>query len=200
LYFDPDGKEPLPANLRQFFDAFFMGDFSKIDIQTGFLGRKVTDIADADGLTFGNVIFLSPYGAQQYHKKSDSGIELIAEELAHTQQFQDLGMDSFLKIYIGSYFAGRASGESHDSSYNNILFEKTAKFMALEVMKFLDRYPKIRKKLDDGEMLNDKDINQIFKWKIDEGRRIRGENEEREDSGSNQHQHLWQPWNSQAFD
>src|ERR1700730_17345051 len=74
-YVDPTGLDPLPANLAQFFGAFFGADFSHVDVQTGLTARIVTGIAGgARGVTIGSTIYLSTDEREGYSARSTGAL------------------------------------------------------------------------------------------------------------------------------
>lgn len=63
-----------------------------------------------------------------YYRKSQSGVgpTLRRHEMAHIEQFRQLGLVGFLLIYIKEYIQGRLNGLDHWGAYYNISLEKEA--------------------------------------------------------------------------
>jgi hypothetical protein len=165
-YVDPDGKDPLPTPLRQFFDAFFQGDYSRADIQTGRVARAVAGAAGAAGVTVGRIVLLSQSGAEEYEQRTLEGISLVGHELAHTDQYRALGIRPFLTVYLAEYLANRIDGQEDYDAYLNITAEVLANLAQEAVMSFLERNPGVLKKLQQGKELDEKDLGRIAKWNL----------------------------------
>ncbi len=54
-------------------------------------------------------------------------LALLAHELAHVQQYRELGTWTFRWAYLREYLAGRLRRLGHDAAYRNISFERAAR-------------------------------------------------------------------------
>ena len=163
-FIDPDGLDPLPAGLLQFFNAVFKSNFGNVDIQTGRLARLVTKAADgADAVTLGPKIFLSADAAQEYEARTRDAIALIGHELMHVQQYRLMPEVhlNFFSLYFGNYLANRTSGQSANQAYQNITFEKQGFDAQRRIREFLERYGDIFRRLAEGEKLTPEEIKLV---------------------------------------
>ncbi len=85
-----------------------------------FVGGPVPPQAGA--ITLGNVICVR-------HKYAESEA-LMAHELVHVRQFNELGWARFLIRYVRSYLRGRLSGYGHMASYRRIPLEVEASWLS----------------------------------------------------------------------
>ncbi len=85
-----------------------------------FVGGPVPPQAAA--ITLGNVICV-----RQKYAGSDA---LMAHELVHVRQFNELGWARFLVRYVRSYLRGRLSGYGHMAAYRRIPLEVEASWLA----------------------------------------------------------------------
>lgn len=158
---DPDGLEPLPADLLLFFNNFFTHDFSQVDVQTGLTARFVTAAAGAEGVTLGSTIYLSPAAAVDYEQATPSGIALLGHELTHVLQYSYLGTDRFLQGYGQNYVSNRVSGQGDYQAYSNIILETIASRVGTAIEGFLNNNPKIADKIRKGEALNKEETDKV---------------------------------------
>jgi len=76
----------------------------------------------ADAITLGKTILVRKQAADH------SG--LMAHELVHVRQFQDLGALGFVIRYVGAYARFRLSGYSHMAAYRRIPLEIEASWLS----------------------------------------------------------------------
>lgn len=74
---------PLPVGLRNFMEARFNADFSRVRIHTGEQAARLSSQVSARAFTVGSHIY---FGRSQFQPESSDGRELIAHELTHTIQ------------------------------------------------------------------------------------------------------------------
>jgi RHS repeat-associated protein len=99
-YVDPNGLEPIPANQLAVLNSFFGQDFSQVNLNTGRSAAALTTLFGAWGVTFGNEVYLSSKAADQVMSGSYKGIEGLAHELVHVNQYAaSRGVLGFLNNY-----------------------------------------------------------------------------------------------------
>src|ERR1700730_5556606 len=161
-YVDPTGLDPLPANLAQFFGAFFGADFSHVDVQTGLIARMVTRIAgSAGGVTIASTISLNPRVAEGYTARNAGSLGLVGHELTHVLQYEVLGVNRFLQAYLQEYNYNRTQGQSDDQAYRNIIQEEVAYRVQGVLDGFLVNHQEIAEKLESGQSLNQEELNLV---------------------------------------
>jgi outer membrane protein OmpA-like peptidoglycan-associated protein len=82
------GGYPLPESVRGFFEPRFGYDFSHVRIHTGSRAGESAKAVNALAYTVGRDIV---FGAGQYSPETESGKKLIAHELTHVVQQNELG-------------------------------------------------------------------------------------------------------------
>ena len=172
-YVDPDGLRPLRANELQFFNAFFGADFSTVDVKGGVLGRAVTAVAGAGGVTLGEDVFLSADDSARFDGGTARGVALVGHELTHVLQYRHLGGQRFLDAYLQNYAFNRRSGQPHQEAYENIIQEDVAFKVGRVIRSFLAKNPDIASKLQAGQIFTDSDIALIssaLQQAVDEGK------------------------------
>ncbi len=80
-------------------------DFPDVKIYVHKGARLLTSMLAIDGITFGNSVFVHP----RYSKRKSNGHlyiskELLAHELAHVFQYQQVGKVAFLKKYMRDFW------------------------------------------------------------------------------------------------
>ena len=164
---DPDGQEPLPFALLQFYNNAFESDYSNADIQTGTVANWLADKANASAITLGNTIYMSAWASNQYENRSFWSLSLLGHELTHVDQNRPAGpaaavaFPSFTNWYLTQYLARRSAGLDHDQAYEGISFEKSASLAGNQVRDFLSSNPQIRKKLVNNSALTLHDLIKI---------------------------------------
>src|SRR5688572_30300310 len=173
-YIDPNGLEPLPAALLQFYSAVFKMDLSHVQIRTGMGATGVTRAAGAKGVTVGGEIFLAPPDAADYEQRTSVGIALVGHELLHVSQQHLLDscvgsaciqMPGFLTKYLTEYAGGRLRGQSHFEAYQGISFEQEAFRLERRIRNFLGssaaRNREILRKLQAGQELTPDELELV---------------------------------------
>jgi hypothetical protein len=74
----------------------------------------------------GRRIFLSCSAADEIARGTRRGRQILAHELAHVRQYEELGILRFLRIYAADYVRARAGGARHGTAYASIRFELEA--------------------------------------------------------------------------
>ena len=114
--------ESLPREVQQLLAPFFVGfDLRRIRIFEG-IPRYV--LATPIGYADRNNIYLAP---GYYRVDTAAGLALIAHEITHCRQYQQLGAWRFRAKYLAAYFKNRRSGMRHDQAYLQISFEIEAR-------------------------------------------------------------------------
>ena len=170
---DPDGLRPLRATELQFFNAFFGADFSTVDVKGGLLGRAVTAVAGAQGVTLGEDVFLSPDASRGFDQGIRRSVAVVGHELTHVLQYRHLGGQRFLDGYLQNYAFNRRSGQTHSEAYHDIFVEEVASKVRAVVFDFLTENPDIAAKLKSGEAFSASEIALIssaLQQAIDEGK------------------------------
>ena len=120
--------EPLPREVQQLLARFFPGfDLRRVRIIEG-IPRYV--IATPIGYADRNNIYLA---SEYYRVDTAEGLALIAHEITHCRQYQQLGAWRFRAKYLAAYFKNRRSGMPHDQAYLQIPFEIEAREVEREV-------------------------------------------------------------------
>jgi maleylpyruvate isomerase len=76
----------------------------------------------ADGITIGKTVIVRRASAER-----ETFGHLLRHELAHVEQFRDLGTTRFVRQYVGEYLQGRRRGLSHHNAYLAISLEVAAR-------------------------------------------------------------------------
>jgi Domain of unknown function (DUF4157) len=129
---DPSGLDPLPVYARQELAPFFPGfDLNRIDVQFGipFIITALSPISPA-AVTLGDTVYVAE-GA--YSPETPEGLALLAHEITHSVQYDQLGLAGFLWRYSGAYESGKGNGLTGDAAYSNIYLEVLARLKAQEV-------------------------------------------------------------------
>jgi len=170
---DPNGREPIEANLAIFYSAVSgwpLSEFLQANIHAGAAGRTVTTIVGRPGFAFKRGAYLSEHIASEFEKGKLAGHYIAAEEVLHTVQFYqfvqhpdypDSSPPWFIAFYGTEYLEGRLEGKSHIAAGNDISFELEARGIASLVTRILSENPGILGKLIAGEYLNPEDIQSI---------------------------------------
>lgn len=138
----------------------------------GLLGRAVTSVAGAAGVTLGENVFLSPTGARNFDAGNIEGVALVGHELTHVLQYRHLGGHRFLDAYLQNYAANRRAGQSDREAYRNIVVEHVAFQIRDVIRNFLSDNPDIATKLESGGTFSGSDlalISSALQEAIDEG-------------------------------
>jgi hypothetical protein len=77
------GGEPLPSDVRSYFEPRFGHDFGKVRVHSGGTAAETARSVGAQAYTIGGDIV---FGAGHYAPQSDTGRRLLAHELVHTIQ------------------------------------------------------------------------------------------------------------------
>lgn len=118
--------EPLPLEVQQLLAPFFPGfDLSRVRVSEP-IPRYVRLFSTNEplGYTDRNRIYFAP-GA--YRIDCAEGLALIAHEVAHCWQYQELGTWRFRAKYLLAYFRNRLRGMNAESAYAQIPFEIEAR-------------------------------------------------------------------------
>jgi hypothetical protein len=81
----------------------------------------------ADAWTIGSLVIVRPRHAQSQH--------LLAHELEHVRQYQDLGSVRFLARYVRAYARWRVRGYPHQAAYRRIPAEVTAEWRCRRLLR-----------------------------------------------------------------
>jgi RHS repeat-associated protein len=152
---DPNGQEPLPANLLHFFNVLFDSDFSMVDIQSGIVGHVVAAEAHADAVTVGATVFLAKSEDAGYEAGAPGSLALIAHELTHVLQYNVLGVARFLQIYVHDYDQNKVNGMSDYDAYKHLVVEEIADRVQGIAQGILDKNPDIASTLASGQELTE---------------------------------------------
>jgi hypothetical protein len=90
--------EPLPHQVRGFFEQGFGRDFSNVRVNTSGEADSAARSIDASAFTLGNTI---SFASGKYDPESDRGKRLLAHELAHTVQQSHSAPAPQRKIRVG---------------------------------------------------------------------------------------------------
>lgn len=119
----------LPGNLIDELSPFFPSlDLERIKIYTTIprfikFASRVTPSA----ITIGERIYFESNGRHGYDPHSIEGLELIAHELTHVEQFKRFSSRAAFGLrYIADYGNNRRRGMRPDDAYLNIKYEKEA--------------------------------------------------------------------------
>jgi RHS repeat-associated protein len=164
-FVDPDGKEPLPSSWQQFFNAFYRSDFSRVNVQPGWLGNHVTP-GGADAMTIGRVVFLSASFAKEYADRTQNAIIVTGHELSHVEDYSSEGITNFLLQYAGAYLYNRSQGQDDYDAYRNIPTEFIASLNEGDIAAFLKGHGSILQKLENNQTLSPEDIAKILLWEL----------------------------------
>jgi len=147
---DPDGLEPLDPTIRAFLERWYQTDFSRVQVHGGFFAHILANRALA--ITFGNHIFMSSAGWQQYKAVHDAaaaiqrvieGVGLVGHEVTHTLQARPMGTLSFVLSYLHEW-------ASVGFDYNKIPYELQAYANESNIVAFLLQNPDIVKSIQNG--------------------------------------------------
>lgn len=125
--------EPLPPEVQQLFAPFFPGfDLSRVRIHEG-IPRYVVGISKEGPIGYAdrNDIYFAP---GFYRVDTAEGLSLIAHEIAHCCQYQQLGAWRFRAKYLAAYFKNRRRGMPHERAYLEIPFEREAREVERKVL------------------------------------------------------------------
>ena len=131
--------EPLPLEVQQLLASFFPDfDLSRVRVFEG-IPRYVSIAAAAEpiGYTNGWRIYFAP-GA--YRIDSAEGLALIAHEVEHCRQYQQLGTWRFRFKYLQAYFRNRWRGMDDKVAYAKIPYEIEARQVERKVLSALFRF------------------------------------------------------------
>jgi hypothetical protein len=160
---DPDGLDPIPTNLLQFYNALFGANFAGVDIRTGRDASVVFSltIGDMRGLTLGPYIFLRSDAARQFNGRTSDGIALVGHELTHVLQFagSDFVLGSFLSPYLHDFTANLVDGQAFMRAYQNIREEIVARSIEIRISRFLVDHKELFDKLMAGQSLTDEELD-----------------------------------------
>jgi Domain of unknown function (DUF4157) len=121
--------ERLPEEVIGLLAPYFPGfDLERIRIREGipfYVGGNPIGYADRDR------IYFEP-GA--YRLDTVEGIALVAHEITHCRQYDQLGTWRFRYRYLSSYFTNRMQGMSRKEAYLNIPFEVEAREIEARVL------------------------------------------------------------------
>ncbi|MFO0943671.1 MAG: DUF4157 domain-containing protein [Pirellulales bacterium] len=91
--------QPLGAETREFFEARFGHDFSRVRVHTNSTASRTAEAVGAHAFTLGNQIV---FGEGQYSPSSDFGVKLLGHELTHTLQQRNVQLSTSDQLSIGS--------------------------------------------------------------------------------------------------
>lgn len=131
--------EPLPLEVQQLLAPFFPGlELNRIRIHEG-IPRYVLLLAAAEpiGYTDGWQIYFAP---GFYRLDTPEGLALLAHEIAHCRQYQELGKWQFRAKYLAAYFQNRRYGMDAKIAYAQIPFEIEARQIERNVLAMLLRF------------------------------------------------------------
>ncbi len=158
-FVDPDGLEPLEANVLQFFNRWFGADFSSTQL---FLDSRLVPNKNT-AIALGNFVFVEPGETSSgVRRRTLEGLALLGHELDHVRFYQIVG-GAFYGAYVGNYLENRFKGEGagHNEAYLGIVFEELARKTEARVRTFLQQHPDILEKLISGEPLSEADLEAI---------------------------------------
>ncbi len=90
------------------------------------LGYLILLLNRAKAITFGKKIFFVRGVLDDSIPLRQNGMILIAHELTHVRQYQEMGFLKFLYRYLRDYLRSRIEGKDHYSAYLNVRFEQEA--------------------------------------------------------------------------
>jgi len=131
--------EPLPLEVQQLLAPFFPGlELNRVHIYED-IPRYVAIAAAEEpiGYTDGWRIYFAP-GC--YRIDSPEGLALIAHEIAHCRQYQELGRWRFRAKYLAAYVQNRREGMDAKTAYAQIPFEIEARKVERQVLSTLLRF------------------------------------------------------------
>jgi len=93
-FVDPNGLEPIPANLRKFYEALFGQSLASVEVY------RMPMVGE--GLTTGsNSVFLSMRGFGWFQNRNVAGVALLGHELSHVVDVRASGgYFNFMKAYV----------------------------------------------------------------------------------------------------
>jgi hypothetical protein len=117
-----DDGEPLSPVVR----ARLAGYFPGLDLEAVRLHRGVPRYVR--GRPAGYVNRQRIYLAAEWHEAEGvDALALLAHELVHVRQYQQLGAWRFRWAYLREYLSGRFRKLGHEAAYRNISFERAAR-------------------------------------------------------------------------
>jgi hypothetical protein len=116
---DPYGLFPVPDCMKKILAPYFPRlDWNKVNLHKDvLLGPNV------HGRTWDRDIYIAP---GDYNPNSIRGISLLAHELTHAQQFQDMGTDGVLEWYVLSYLTNYYWDRDAYQAYLDTYIEREA--------------------------------------------------------------------------
>jgi hypothetical protein len=96
-------------------------------LHRGRLARLANRLLRAEAFVVGRRIFLSSAAATEVARETPRGRQILAHELAHVRQFEELGILRFFRLYAADYLRARLAGASHGQAYASIGFEREAR-------------------------------------------------------------------------
>ncbi len=101
------------------------------------LGYLILLLNRANAITFGKRIYFTRGMLDGLAHRGLAGITLIAHELTHVRQYQEIGSIKFLYLYLRDYLRSRINGKDHYSAYLNVVFEQEAYACEREILEKL---------------------------------------------------------------
>jgi RHS repeat-associated protein len=133
-FVDPSGLEPLPVIVQQILQPYFPSvRLSSIDVQLNTAPVVVSAFAriQPTAIAWDYTIYFP--NADDYRPKKIAGMALIAHELQHVLQQDEVGKYSFLAGYLSQFSANKLAGQDDDQAYHNIDYEKDAYWRQAEI-------------------------------------------------------------------
>ncbi len=131
----------------------FHTKLSHVDVRGGLLGRIVTAIYGASGVTRDDTVYLASDLETAFERGDPDAIATIGHEISHVLQFDTYGSSMFTEAYLQNYAANRVGGMSDYSAYENIGFETAGAAVEQRISEFLAKNPDIAKQLASGGAL-----------------------------------------------
>jgi hypothetical protein len=119
----------IPSEIKNILAPFFPTlNLDRIRLYTGGLriGYILLLINRATAITFGKRIYFARGMLDDLVHSGLAGIALIAHELTHVRQYQEIGFLKFLNLYLRDYLRSRINGKDHYTAYLNVSFEQEA--------------------------------------------------------------------------
>ena len=119
----------IPSEIKSILAPFFPTlNLDKIRLYAGGLriGHLILLINRATAITFSKRIYFARGILDDLVNSGLTGITLIAHELTHVRQYQEMGFLRFLYRYLRDYIQSRIEGKNHHSAYLNVSFEQEA--------------------------------------------------------------------------
>lgn len=131
----PGGWARLPDDLCERLAAYFPGLDLRHDVAWRISGIprliRLVALIRPVGITLGTLVCLHP---DYYQPDTTDGLELIAHELTHVEQYRAVGYPRFTVRYGFEFLCNMLRGNSIQDAYENISFEVEARARAARVL------------------------------------------------------------------